>query len=287
LSSILDWAQYRYVGLGSLWFVDFVIAHKLLGISSMTSVERDPLGFVRANFNRPLSCIDVIQGDLTAIIPTLELPNSRWLMWFDYEDGIAGAALNDIAMIVGRCAPNTVILVTMNAKLDQLPRKDANDAEIDQETSLRQIAGDLVPTPLAANRLTRAKYPKLLCEILANHFRSLTVDSGRPERFLKLVDLVYTDGTPMITVGGIVAGADEFQAIQGVLTAGTWDAILDMPIAIPPLTMKEKLALDRLMPSPTPPTDAQMNDIGFKLKREQIDAYHRLYLHYPMFAEFL
>jgi hypothetical protein len=286
LSHLVDLGGHIYVGLGSLWFVDFLMAHKLLGINSMKSIESTEIGLSRSRFNCPLSCIEVVPGDSTEVIPTLHLEDRPSLVWFDYDSGIGGPAIRDIAMIASRCAPNTVLIVTVSAKRDDLPTKDENDVEINPETSLRLVAGDLVPTPLAARRLQRNNYPKLLCEILLNQLQSATVNSGRPESFVKLFDIVYSDATPMATVGGIIPAAGNVDAIRQLAASPGWEGILPDPISIPPLTIKEKIALDRMMPSANPPTDAQMRAIGFQLKREQIDMYHRHYLHYPMFGEF-
>lgn len=287
LSRIVDLSSYRYIGLGSLWFVDFLMAHKLLRIDSMKSIEDSEIGYNRSSFNCPLSCIDVIRGESTLVIPTLDLGKTLSLVWFDYDSSIGGPAIRDIAMLAPRCAPNSILIVTINAKKDDLPTKDENDADIDSETSLRRIAGDLVPTPLPSKRFQRQNYPMLLREILANQLQSATVNSGRQECFIKLFDLVYSDGTPMVTVGGILAALDKADAIRQLVASPEWEGMLSEPISMPPLTVKEKLALDRMMPSAISPTDAQMNEIGFQLKREQIDMYHRHYRHYPMFGEFL
>jgi hypothetical protein len=45
-------ARFRYVGFGSMWFTDFLYAHRRLGLNSLTSIEK-PDGFRRAAFNRP------------------------------------------------------------------------------------------------------------------------------------------------------------------------------------------------------------------------------------------
>ena len=285
LSHILDLSKYRYIGLGSLWFVDFIMAHKLLGITDMISMERSEMGYKRSLFNRPISCIKVLAGETTLLIPTLGLESMPSLLWFDYDSSIGGPVVRDIELLAPKCAPNSVLIVTISAKKHDLPTKDENDSSIDTETSLRRIAGDLVPTPLAPKRLQPSNYPKLLCEVLTNQLIGATVNSGRSETFIKLFDMVYSDGTPMVTVGGVVASADRVDSIRQLIASPSWEGILTETIAIPPLTMREKLALDQMMPSPLPPTDAEMNRIGFHLKREQIDTYHRHYLHYPMFGE--
>jgi hypothetical protein len=287
LSRIVDLSRYRYVGLGAPWFVDFLMAHKILGINSMTSIEQSPIGYVRSEFNRPLACIEVIQGETSLVIPRLALEETPSVIWFDYDSSIGGPALRDIGMLAPRCAPNSIVIVTINAKRDELPDKDDNGVAIDLETSLRDVAGDLVPTPLPSKRLQAFQYPKLLCEILANQLQSATVNSGRPETFIKLFDLAYTDGTPMVTVGGVMAAPARIGEIRELVGSAEWEGIVQRTIAVPPLTVKEKMALDRLMPALQPPTDAQMNEIGFQLKREQIDTYHRYYRHYPVFGELL
>jgi hypothetical protein len=287
LSYAVDLSQHRYIGLGSLWFVDFLMAHKVLGIAAMLSIEQDQIGRKRAEFNRPLSCIEVIPGETQLVIPELDLKSAPSLVWFDYDSGIGGPVTRDIGMLVPRCAANSILIVTISAKRDDLPDKDEAGVEIDPETSLRRIAGDLVPTPLSSKRLRRQDYPKLLCEIVANQFQSATANCGRSESFIKLFDLVYSDGTPMVTVGGILAAPDRADAIQQLVANSGWEGILPNPISIPPLTVKEKMALDRMMPSANPPTDAEMNKIGFQLKRDQIDTFHRHYLHYPQFGELI
>ena len=287
VSRIVNLSSYRYLGLGSLWFVDFLMAHKILGVDSMVSIEQSEIGHRRSEFNRPLACIEVIRGETTLVIPTLNLEQSPSIVWFDYDSSIDGPALKDIGMLAPRCARNSILIVTINAKRDQLPDKDENGATIETERSLRMIAGDLVPTPLDAKRLRPLEYPKLLCEILSNRFQSATTNSGRADSFVKLFDLAYNDGTPMVTVGGIVAGNDEAEMIQKVVESPEWEGIVQETISVPPLTLKEKMALDRLMPAAEPPTDAQMNKIGFHLKRAQIDTYHRYYRHYPVFGELI
>ncbi len=144
LSRLVDISKYKYVGLGSLWFVDFLMAHKILGIKNMVSIEASEIGYRRAEFNRPLSCIQVVRGESTLTIPALGLEKGPSLTWFDYDTSIDGPVLNDIAQLCTICATNSILMVTINAKLDALPSKDENDLPIDGEQSLRRTAGDLL-----------------------------------------------------------------------------------------------------------------------------------------------
>ena len=287
LSRVVDLANHKYLGLGSLWFIDYLMAHKLLGISSMTSIERDAIGFRRAEYNRPLGCIEVLKGESTLIIPTLALEETPSLVWLDYDSSISGPTIDDIGLLIPKCAANSIVIVTINAKKTDLETKDENGVEIDPATSLRAIAGDHVPNPLPSKRLQPSHYPKLLCEILSSQLQSKTVNSGRSETFIKLFDLAYADGTPMVTVGGILAAPDRVADIHNLVASASWEGIAADTISVPPLTAKEKMALDRMMPMSQAPTEKQVSKLGFSLKAEQISVYHRYYQYYPVFGEFL
>jgi hypothetical protein len=209
------------------------------------------------------------------------------VVWLDYDSSINGPAITDIGLLVPKCAANSVVIITINAKKDELDAKDENGADIDAATSLRAIAGDLVPNPLPPKRLQPSNYPKLLCEILSNQLQSKTVNSGRSETFIKLFDLSYSDGTSMVTVGGILAAPEKVEAIQALVASSSWEGIVDDTVAVPPLTAREKIALDRMMPAAVAPTVKQVDKLGFSLKAEQIRVYHRYYQYYPVFGEFL
>lgn len=286
ISREIDLSRFTYVGLGSPWFVDFVMAHKHLGITSLYSMEWDGYPATRAKFNRPLSCVTVLEGDTTRTIPTIDLARAPTLAWLDYEASINGPVLDDIELVIERVTTNSIVIATINADKRSLPNKDANDKALTPEDSLRRLAGDLVPTTLVPKAFQPLHYAKLLCEILTNKFESLMVHGRRPEKFVKLFELVYRDGSPMATVGGMLADPELAPRIEGLTRSADWEGIAVDPIVVPPLTIKEKCALDQLLPAATPPSDNQMTALGFQLGREQLTAYHRYYRYYPMYGEF-
>ncbi len=284
----LEYKSYRYIGFGSLWFTDFVIAHKLLGIKSMISIESSPIGAARARFNQPLSCISVEEGDSSTLIPELNLDSNKSIVWLDYDTSIDGPVLRDLEAMLPVMITNSIFIVTINAKTGSLPKKDENGIDISLKDSLKEIAGDYVPALLTKRNFDRENYPKLLLEILSNAVESIILNSGKKERFFKLFEMTYKDGTPMISFGGIVADKEKIEKIQTLMTSENWDGIVNKPIQVPPLTIKEKISIDRFMPCDIPPTSEMIErELGLNMEQEQIDAYHRYYLHYPMFGEFL
>lgn len=280
-----DLSGHRYVGLGSVWFVDFLYAHKSLGIVDMVSIESDQIGHRRAEFNCPLSCIQVLLGETSAVLPDIDYEDKPSLLWLDYDSGIAGPVLQDIANILPKLLPGSIFIVTLSAKKDDLPSQNADGTDITTEQALREVAGDLVPHMLPPQRLRKSDYPRLVAEIVSNQFLSIALQTRGEHTWVEMFNIEYADSTSMVTVGGFVSTAETKTDVEHVVANARWGGKQPNPIALPPLTLKEKIALDRLMPSAEPPTQQQIHRLGFALRQEQIVAYHRHYRDYPVFGE--
>ena len=64
LSFILDLKHYQYVGFGSVYFADFTLFHKQLGIQKLISIEGEEEMEERVRFNKPYSCIEIIINEM-------------------------------------------------------------------------------------------------------------------------------------------------------------------------------------------------------------------------------
>src|SRR6185437_3809720 len=58
-----------FVGLGSIWFADFQIAHKFLHLKDLISIEATEIGYRRAKFNRPFRTVSVKHGLSYDVLP--------------------------------------------------------------------------------------------------------------------------------------------------------------------------------------------------------------------------
>src|SRR5690242_14750990 len=92
LQECMELDEIVYVGFGSIWFADFQIAHKLLHIRDMISIEADEIAFKRAEFNQPFASVKVIRGLSYDVLPTLytdsRLMLNPWLIWLDYTNAL-------------------------------------------------------------------------------------------------------------------------------------------------------------------------------------------------------
>jgi hypothetical protein len=283
--------EYRYVGMGSLWFVDFGLVHRTLGIYDMVSIERDTPD--RAVFNRPFKCIEVKDGDTTSVLPTLRLKRKPSVVWLDHESGIDGPGLRDATLVSERVPSGSVLVLTLNAQAQRLKnQKDPDGNDLTKEEYLRMKAGDAVPFPLSKDALDKDRYPALLGRIVSAHIRHSLRAAGRPEKFWQFFDLAYQDGAPMVTVGGMIATEEEAAKIAwdrlSPLEGCVRDGEPQASIAVPLLTAREKVALDRLLPCDGALTEEVVREnYEFTISQEKLDAYRTFYRYYPLFAEYL
>lgn len=324
LQNALEVGRYRYIGLGSIWFVDFIIAHKVLNVDEMISMEQDAEGVARARFNRPFRNIVIEHGESSNIIPKVHWDSGPVIAWLDYDRSLArSSALQDIGLLCSRASSRSIVAVTVNADIRQLEpyitsNQDAlkrikevleNDAVSESDklavieeaaksagesvqqqrlAAIESIAGDLLPLELPLSALNRSSFPQLVARILLNQFHHSMVESGRTQSFYPLFNFYYQDNAPMVTVGGVIVDETDVWKIEESNIIGN-DHIRgeeQVTIRLPLLTVKEKLALDRLLPREDSLAPALVTeDSNITLKAEELEAYQSFYKHYPVYLE--
>ena len=184
---------YNYIGMGSFWFIDFILIHRDLSIQKMYSIELPPYRD-RAEFNRPLNCIKVVAGESTLVLPDMKLDEERSIIWLDYDKGLDSPFIEDLQIIGSYAMAGTVVIVTINGHPNQiLYQKDENNRPMSPEQVLYRRVGALAPqsikSPEARNGLA-----KILGGVLFDHLQSVLRDSGRSKiSFLCLIFVTVTE----------------------------------------------------------------------------------------------
>jgi len=288
LDGRLNIRDYRYIGLGGLWFADFSLIHRGLGLTDLISIEkRQP---ERARFNRPFECVKVEGGETSVVLGDLDLGSRPAIIWLDYDSNLHGPVLTDIGILAREVAPGSICLVTINASVEQVRKQEGPEGQsLSELEALEYYADGLVPPGLQDAEISGKSFRRVVSEILENAFVHNLRSAARGVKFQLLLRMAYRDGAPMVTVGGLLHDADDapidFEE-HGPLPF--WPPS-DTPyeIGVPTLTVREKAALDQLMPGDAPPTADVVNaTLGFSLSPKKLAAYHRFYQHYPLFVEY-
>lgn len=336
--------KYKYLGLGSLWFADHRLAHRLLNIDELISIEANEYA-ARADFNKPYGSIKVLPGMSHEVLPQFKKEDwdTPYIVWMDYDGLLDENVQADLSKFVTNLQPGSVILITLNASFRSYKTNQTGIAAAERrgETidpraveKLIRFLGNVVPEKYLLKDengkfrdVTAAEFPQIMAESILKYLGHKVTTSGRegdaaenkdgdaadnkdeataeqtivenpivrkktkqkPLCFVPLFNMFHKDGADMITVGGAICAEKEVEAWRSLLAA---DPVLKSQASLPihhkldliPITLREKLVLDSLLPSVQPLGKLAANS-GLKIEDEQIEKYRQHYRHFPMFFE--
>ena len=272
-----------YIGFGSIWFVDFVLAHRILGITDMISIESDNIGFVRACFNSPYKTVRVMHGLSSEILPGLyknERFNDRpWVIWLDYDREFDEDLRDDVRSVLEEAPESTVFLITF----DGGESKYGNAK--DRPDRLRELFGEVVPDDITKDQCKSDQMQNTLSNLAISFMQSVSAGSRRPGDFLPAFKINYKDTAQMITVGGILPSPVIAEDAAAVVNQDGWRCAPESPIVAPHLTTREAIALQSELPSKNGLSRTTVKSLGFDLEDEQISVYAKYYREWPSFAQ--
>ncbi|WJO24085.1 hypothetical protein LU688_11100 [Pseudomonas soli] len=287
LSSSFDFSTYQYLGMGSMWFVDFILAHKSLGIEELVSFELEEYS-PRAMFNRPYKNIRVFPGLAAEGIEATDWSKPS-IVWLDYDCGPENPAVfEDSATVASKISPASILMVTVNAHMGRVPDKDSEGNPQGRHKGLEQIIGDAAPSAEEFKHINVKNYHNVLATCLTRHIERAHRRSGRGGKFVSFLNYYYKDNAPMITVGGMFVDEEsdlKLNENRCFLNSEYIGPAL-YPIQVPPLTHRERISLDALLPSSEKISEAEvLEKLGFKLDQSQLDDYAKFYKLYPSYGE--
>jgi hypothetical protein len=271
--------DYQYTGLGSIYFFDFIVFHKLLGIHKMLSVEHD-LGLEkRVKFNCPFKCVSVFPGKAKDAIPTLSRDLKHFL-WLDYDNVVDVDELSEI-QLAGRQLPvGSIVLVTVDTESPIANVSSTNDLKSYFDGVARNYLGNVKPDEYTMSNLHRVS-KKVIVNAIKDGLE------GRQVEFIPLFDFVYADGHRMLSVGGMIGTAEDKRKVGALDLDGAayFRLTSEEPpytISVPKLTVKERHMLDAAMPCAS-----SWQPKEFRLEEEDINSYREIYRFLPSYAELL
>ena len=274
--------SYRYIGMGSIYFREFQLVHRQLGITDMISIERDLSAEDRMRFNLPLACIDLKMGSTSDVLPRLGLEEKPHIIWLDYESRIAPDILSDIVELFGSCSPGSVVIITVNADRP-------NDEE--RESWLSTIGND---RPEPSDPHERNEYALLSYRVIRSQINDALSDrnAGIPDpdrrvRFQQALHLVYADGAQMLTVGGgIIAETSQQEWAACEIESLEFARTGEQPfrVKVPYLTRREVHRLLSKIPDSQGDDIAKVADEAGIPRRDARD-FAAIYRYAPLFVE--
>lgn len=281
---VMDLGNAIYVGFGSIWFTDFVQAHKLLDIDDMVSIEANEVGFRRATFNKAYRTISVMEGRASARLPDileLEGYSARpWVVWLDYDSALDEEVVDDMQWVLSNAPPNSIVLFTVSATQNAYGNKP-----IQRPERIRTLLGDVVPDDLSKDDCMKETLPNTLADLMMDFLKSEVADTARPGGFIEAFRLPYLDSVAMVTIGGILPAKGAAAAARALVAAESWNGIVGETIEAPPMTLREIAALQAELPAVASLTRERVQELGFDLHERQVRSFQKYYKYLPSFAE--
>lgn len=273
---------YRYVGFGSVWFADFTLFHRSLGVRDMISIESATSAEERVKDNAPFN-INILMGRSEKWLPKIDWEKKQFL-WLDYDDAIDANKVSDADVVSRKASSGTVYAATFRADAAKQLRKEETDTDIVDDFS-QSFEEGLVPSEIFEDDLSGYPFAKLSRDIiLAKIEDSLDVRNGTetdPMRFEPICAIDYADGCLMTTLVGVFFSesdrdkfvACEFEDLDFIGSLG--DRI---KIELPLMTPLEVRKIEKQLPK----DDAKELDIG-TIPPKQVERLLKYYRHFPSY----
>jgi hypothetical protein len=280
---------YRYVGLGSVYFSDFLLFHKVLGFKHMVSIEKAEDSVVQRRFvyNRPFEAVTMKFGHSNNVLPGLPW-DVRSIVWLDYDGVLDKSVLNDVATVSSKVISGSLLLVSVNANVPKVSSDETEGGPKTARDALERDVGKVKVSPtLESKDLASWGTAKAYRSIINNQIeetlkeRNGILSVGGRINYSQLFNFNYSDGAKMLTVGGLFF--DEAQ--EAIVSKCGFNHLefyrndeeayfIDPPL----LTFREMRALEQHLPLINAPTD-------LPISVTDMQRYDGVYRYFPNFAE--
>ncbi len=298
LSKFQEVNKYKYVGMGATFFLDFILFHKLLGITDMISIESDEFNQARFDFNRPYKCIDIKYGFSYDILPSLDWKN-KIILWLDYDEKLKDYMLTDIGTFIKKAQSGSIIIITINAEADSLDASELKKGEnFDEsqinyryESLIKRLNGNKkIPSTVTGEMLDNKNIYAVYKRIIDNEIADIISlrNQGEEHDFIynQLYNFIYNDSCQMISFGGVIYKENEsetFKECKFYELNFIRSDIEPWVIKVPKLTFSEMRALNKLFPA-NASKKVKADIIEIIEETDRFD-YEKIYKYFPNFVE--
>ncbi|WP_220749021.1 MULTISPECIES: O-methyltransferase [Jannaschia] len=287
LAAFAPLEEYRYVGLGSVWFADFSLYHKSLGIADMVSIERATGSKARFEANRPFN-IQMKFKPTTQALPELDW-NKRSIVWLDYDGVLSVDVLLDARLVGSSCRSGSIIAISVNAgRADEVTAfEDDRNGPTALERFKVTFGRERVADKIADDDLLGKRFAKLSRSMILSEIEEAVArrnGQGGPKCFFNpIVSFSYKDDAPMTTIVGVLYDEPERENFERC-HFGELDFLKDgnelVDIEVPKLTIKEIRYLETQLPL------AAGHDLQIEgdIPQREANSFVKLYRYLPNFA---
>lgn len=276
----------NYIGMGSLFYTDFVYFNKYCNLNKMISIEMmndengeyDNQKEKRFRNNKPLNAIKLIPKKTSEAIDELPFDESNFI-WFDYDGCFEPFIISDLEGVIEKTTKSSIIAVSYN---DYIPKQYRSKKELHIEKCKKEYSEFILDG--VNSDFTVEDYTKIAVGICEKYIEEQVgfYNSVNGTNFIleKLSKVEYQDGAKMNTLIWVLLdeNAPYAQSFKQKIEKSEICGELNLKMEI--LTLFEKQQLDRKSVADREKTAEEMG-----LDLETVDQYYKYAKYIPEYTE--
>jgi hypothetical protein len=291
--------EYRYIGMGSIYFADFQLIHQSLGVTKMISFESSEGDVRRCDFNKPFKCIEVVPGESSKSLLGVAW-DIKSIVWLDYDGELNSSGIADCRTCIQNLPSGSILAISINVETKNPPHELSSIEEKNKwrlEEFKDRVGLESTPMDLTGASLRGPGIAKACWDVLQRAVTAqLNARNGRSDirhdtmHVSQIFHFRYADGASMMTVGWVLYSEEEKSKFEacGFSSIGFMRSDASaFEIRAPKLTPKEIRHLNSALPDGTVIPDDAVSALASKTGVPQVDIkrYAEVYRFYPQYAE--
>lgn len=289
--------DYQYIWFWSVYFVDFILFHKILWINNMISFEKDNID--RPSFNRPYDFIHVVQWLFSEKFETEVDFSKNLILWLDYEASLKNDIIQDIDNIVRyKITAGSILIFTFNCKIPgcEFEKKiDYIDKFWDEwhiylKKNISNSWDEIIyREPTKEDIIKENQLEKRYLEILQWKIENCLRDNNL--QYKLLFSYSYKDSAKMVSIWFLFDNKENIEKIENIYDSEQGFINIEVPI----LTLREKKQIDQNIEALKNILSSEKEDkqkrkeikkiLNFQLEINEVKSYITYHSEYPHFAE--
>jgi hypothetical protein len=250
-----------YHSLGGPFMEDLHLVHRAFPNMSLVCIESDSHTHARQNAHRFSSNLSLENSTLSNFIVAKYVPSKADIFWLDYTD-FSLACLSELQSILRVLQIGSLIRITLRCDSPVYERSmpvgldDASIAAMKQQVKDTFVKEFDRYIPAQAKKNPLPSLPSMYASLVRSIVRlaiSDTLDKSSDREFLHIHSARYNDGTPMLSITGLVCERRLIRRTRNRLAKQTsldfdpkWEKLHD--INVPILSIQERMQINKALP---------------------------------------
>lgn len=261
-------SDYTYFGLGGPYLEDFRLLYESCPTISMVSIEANCETFRRQRFHLPSSNVRLVNSDVSSFISQFDPNSTKSIFWLDYTD-LEYRNFEEFESLLNLVEEMSMIKVTLRCNPDDLhaiPNENRRRRKIEE---FHTVFESIMPPNISHLPRNLVGFAGLLQEMLRITSEQALQPSVTALVYVPVSSFYYRDTAGMFTLTGVVCKNKNKKDVE--LAYQDWPFAKsgwDTPklINVPMLSTKERLHLQRMLPSTSAVGPILLQALGYLIE---------------------